>query len=70
MEKTIRMTSDNAAPKRTVEIANHDIEMYCKRILGWRSSTAKYKSMEDRLMSSGSSTYDRFIEGVYQHQNH
>lgn len=64
-ERLYTLRSDNATPKRTIQLTENEIEYYCKSILKWRTSKG-YESIKDRIMYVGSSTYDKFIEAVYQ----
>ena len=64
--KNHTLTSDNAIPKRTINLNDEEIENLCKKILKWKTPTKKYKTITQRLFSSGSSTYDYFIEQAYK----
>lgn len=67
-EKLYTLKSDNRQPARTIKLTEEEITKFCSTILKWRTQK-QYASMKDRLFSTGSSTYDGFIEKVYQLKN-
>ena len=67
-ERLYTLTSDNRQPKRTIKLTEEEIIKLCKTILKWRTRK-QYSSMKERLFRAGSTTYDIFIENVYQLKN-
>jgi hypothetical protein len=55
----ITLISDNASPKRLIELEDSKIISEAKRFFKWKAADIK------RVKSLGSSDYDRFIEHLY-----
>ena len=56
----IYLISDNATPKREINISENDILRESKKYFGWRNASVK------RIKSLGSTDYDKFIEFLYK----
>jgi hypothetical protein len=56
----IYLISDNATPKREINISENDILRESKKYFGWRNVSVK------RIKSLGSTDYDKFIEFLYK----